>query len=196
MPRDLPANLPTLLVPSTLSHLQISLSSWRQSHEDIDCLAIGALIFRHLPSQPIQILLLKRASTDSFPNVWEPPGGSVDPEDNTLLDAVVREVWEEAGLRVKGFQTQVWDRVWGEGETPVEVQFPGRGGQRWCKLNFLVDVVEGEAVSLDELEHQDSGWFERAEVEKLPFVSEQGKDIVLNGFKAFAEKESSARGRQ
>ncbi|RDL39171.1 Uncharacterized protein BP5553_03511 [Venustampulla echinocandica] len=179
MPRDLPSNLSAPFVPPSLAHHSITLANWSiTTHAR---LVVGALVFRrHAPSCPPQILLVKRASTDSFPNFWEVPGGSVDSSDKTLLDAVVREVWEETGLLVKGFVQQVWDA----NEGSIEVEFLGRRGERWCKLNFIVEVEDGE-VTLDAEEHQDWGWFEKGEIEGLDFVSKQGIEIVMNGFRAF-----------
>ncbi|XP_040474764.1 nucleoside diphosphate-linked moiety X motif 17 isoform X2 [Falco naumanni] len=47
-----------------------------------------------------RILLTRRASTLSiFPNVWVPPGGHVEP-DEELLDVGLRELEEETGLRL------------------------------------------------------------------------------------------------
>lgn len=42
-------------------------------------------------------LILKRASTDSRPGVWELPGGGLEPNESPQ-DAVRREVKEETGL--------------------------------------------------------------------------------------------------
>ncbi|KAM9214709.1 LOW QUALITY PROTEIN: nucleoside diphosphate-linked moiety X motif 17 [Leptosomus discolor] len=48
-----------------------------------------------------RILLTRRASTLSiFPNVWVPPGGHVEP-DEELLDVGLRELEEETGLRLE-----------------------------------------------------------------------------------------------
>lgn len=196
MPRDLPVDLTTPLIPPSLSHHAITLEKWSTQNSKYYKMAVGALIFRLSPTNTSQVLLLKRADTDSYPGVWEPPGGSVDPEDKTLLDAVVREVWEETGLRVKGFGAQVWHKIYRKGDEIMEVEFLGRTGGKWCKLNFLVDVVAGDEVRIDLEEHQDCGWFGRAEFEKLLFVSEQGRNIIRNGFTAFqeAEKEKAQNG--
>lgn len=179
MPRDLPSDLLTPTVPPSLAHHSITLAEWLATNHSR--LIVGGLIFRRSsPSHPPQILLIKRASTDSYPNFWEPPGGSVDSSDKTLLDATVREVWEETGLRIKSFVQQVWDANNGS----TEVEFLGLRGEKWCKLNFVVEVEDGDVV-LDPEEHQDWGWFEKGELEGLQFVSRQGVEIVMNGFEAF-----------
>ncbi|KAM6234369.1 nucleoside diphosphate-linked moiety X motif 17 [Porphyrio hochstetteri] len=47
-----------------------------------------------------RILLTRRAATlSTFPNVWVPPGGHVEP-DESLLDAGLRELEEETGLHL------------------------------------------------------------------------------------------------
>ncbi|KAF4589492.1 NUDIX domain protein [Ophiocordyceps camponoti-floridani] len=53
------------------------------------------------------LLVLQRASHDSMPNRWEPPGGSVDPDDASILHAAARELREEAGLIVSRFRSRV-----------------------------------------------------------------------------------------
>ncbi|KFY95495.1 hypothetical protein V500_02751, partial [Pseudogymnoascus sp. VKM F-4518 (FW-2643)] len=114
------SNLSTPTIPPSLAHHSITLAEWSTTYPKFAKLIIGALIFRRsAPSHPPQILLVKRASTDSYPNFWETPGGSVDASDKTLLDAVVREVWEETGLRVKKFVQQVWDA----NEGAIDVKF-------------------------------------------------------------------------
>ncbi|KAM9625761.1 nucleoside diphosphate-linked moiety X motif 17 isoform 2-T2 [Morphnus guianensis] len=54
-----------------------------------------------LQTSTSRILLTRRASTLSiFPNVWVPPGGHVEP-DEELLDVGLRELEEETGLRLE-----------------------------------------------------------------------------------------------
>jgi len=218
-PRPLPTPLPAPLIPPTLNHHSITPGEWHATHPRLTRLCVGALIFRdHTTVDTLtqtritipQILLIKRASTDFFPNLWEIPGGSVELTDTTLLYAVVREVWEETGLLVKGFKAQVWDFKAGEkrvvaesdgtekvvvvGEKPGhgEVEFLGGKGEVWCKLNFVVDVgvvMEGEVV-LDEDEHQDQGWFGKEDIfedggKGGEFISEQALRIVERGFEVF-----------
>lgn len=46
-----------------------------------------------------KILLIQRAANDSHAGSWETPGGGVD-GDETLLQACIREVKEEAGVEL------------------------------------------------------------------------------------------------
>jgi 8-oxo-dGTP pyrophosphatase MutT (NUDIX family) len=183
------------------------MKSWLEKHPKFDGLAVGGFIFRLSPSSTSstpegtpQILMLRRAMTDSFPGIWEAPGGGVDFEDETILHGLVREVWEETGLRVKNVRCQIFDKD-GSGKGG-EVEFQGRRGNWWTKFCFLVDVMsekelgrtakEGEVqvdygVAIDDEEHSEWAWFTREEMDALPVVSEQAKEVNGNAFKAFEE---------
>ena len=200
MTRDLPADIWYPHIPPQLARYNISLSEFISAHPDYPYLVVGALILRNNhQTDETEILLLKRASTDFCPNVWEPPGGSVDAEDESILHAIVREVWEETGLRITGYGAGrvVRDNAGEEyhrrrskekEEEFTEVTFLGKRGEKWCKFNFLVEVQPDEIgelrVELDEMEHQDVGWFDEDAVKRLPFVSEQGREIVLNAMRS------------
>ncbi|KAJ5041261.1 uncharacterized protein L3040_005809 [Drepanopeziza brunnea f. sp. 'multigermtubi'] len=129
MPRPLPPSLtaaPPAVPPHLRHHAATSPQQLAAAHPGrFAHLCVGALIFRRRapaggPAQS-QLLLLQRAATDHAPGVWEVPGGGVEPaEDATVLHAVVREVFEETGLRVGRFVRQVWDRRGGR-----------RGGWAW-----------------------------------------------------------------
>lgn len=54
--------------------------------------SVTAVVF----DEDSRVLLVKHSNG----GVWVPPGGAVDP-DESPVDAVVREVWEETGLRVE-----------------------------------------------------------------------------------------------
>ncbi|CAG9948925.1 unnamed protein product [Clonostachys rosea f. rosea IK726] len=59
-----------------------------------DKIVIGAAAFRYTPGSPDppRLLLLKGAAHEHFyPNVFEIPGGKVDPEDLSIKHAVVRD---------------------------------------------------------------------------------------------------------
>ena len=199
MPRDLPATFRHPHIPPQLSQYSIPLSQFLSNHPDYRNLIIGALILRpNTQNDKTEILLLKRAATDSYPNLWEPPGGTVDDEDKSIMHAVVREVWEETGLRIVGFGTGkvVRDNAGEEYHAKnlkeadgrfTEVTLLDRRGEKWCKLNFVVEVEADESgdysVELDEMEHQDMGWFDEDAVKRLPFTSEQCREVVLNSIK-------------
>jgi 8-oxo-dGTP diphosphatase len=48
-----------------------------------------------------EILILQRAADDDiYPNLWELPSGKKEPLE-LVVDSVIREVWEETGIKVK-----------------------------------------------------------------------------------------------
>lgn len=124
----------------------------------------------------------------------------MDADDESIMHAVVREVWEETGLRIAGFGTgrivrdDVGEKYHGaksegdEGWEFTEVTFRGRRGEKGCKLNFVVEIKAnvGEElhVELDESEHQEWRWFDEDAVENLSAISSQGREVVLNALKS------------
>lgn len=47
-----------------------------------------------------EVLLLKRGKKSNNPNLWNFPGGGVE-KNETIKTSAVREVWEEAGIRIR-----------------------------------------------------------------------------------------------
>lgn len=45
------------------------------------------------------VLMSQRLGTETFPNLWQFPGGKVDPPES-VLRAIIREVLEETGLKL------------------------------------------------------------------------------------------------
>ena len=120
-------------------------------------LATGALVFDDSnPSAP-RILLIQRSASDSMPGRWEIPGGGVDDDDESILHAVARELWEEAALTAVSIGPLVGNPHF----------FESRRGKRICKFNFLVETKSGERtmdVKLDPKEHQRFVWASEGEV--------------------------------
>ncbi|KAH7244054.1 NUDIX hydrolase domain-like protein [Fusarium redolens] len=131
---------------------------WLKTHDKTwDSLATGALVF----DTSNRILLLQRAPDDSMPNRWEIPGGACDDEDETVLYGCARELWEEAGLRLRHIRRVIPDGANGK---PGAV-FTNRTGKRFfCKFSFEVDVEDTAEVKLDPKEHQDYVWATEEEV--------------------------------
>ncbi|KAI7781269.1 nudix domain protein [Diaporthe eres] len=121
----------------------------------LEGLATGAVIFsaHHPADQPDRVLLVQRASHDSMPNKWEIPGGAVD-DNETVLGGLVREVWEESGLKVRRFIFSVGSG----GGLAAGAVFQTRRGRFIFKLTFVVEVEDSAAVALDPDEHQDYVW--------------------------------------
>lgn len=118
-----------------------------------------------------------------MPNKWETPGGGCDNEDQSILSAVGREVWEETGLLVSHIGPRVGaDHI-----------FSTRGGKIVCKFNFLVEAEKNEAgeldVKVDPNEHQAFVWVTEEEVRAgkvgnltLNFTTLEQLNVVLEAF--------------
>lgn len=153
------------------------------AHAGYGLIATGALVFSGKATDTPRILLVQRSARDTMPHLWEVPGGACDDEDETILHAAARELWEEAGLKATNFHEAV-------GNPHV---FVSRSGKPICKLNFVVDVEEGVEGSLqprlDPNEHQQFVWATEVEVRsrkagdiELKFTSEQLLDAILRTF--------------
>lgn len=107
------------------------------------------------------MLIIQRALNDSFGGYWDFPGGSLEPEDQTLLDGVAREVFEETGLHVSKIRDLVRVDEW------IEPKSLGVAG----KWSFVVDVHEAadtveweEKIRLDPMEHVNWLWVDEEEI--------------------------------
>lgn len=126
-----------------------------------------------------------------MPGKWEIPGGAVD-DGELVLQAVARELWEEAGLHASKFISAV-GKPW---------SFFTRNRKRIFKFNFVVQCEEtlkwgdnravGERdveVKLDPEEHQDWVWANRTEVEngvvgarELKITTPEQRQVIFDAF--------------
>ncbi|KAJ4392377.1 hypothetical protein N0V85_007107 [Neurospora sp. IMI 360204] len=133
----------------TLHQFGVSLETYLMTNPTLKGVIVSAVVLHR-----DHILLIQRAATDGFPNLWETPGGGVDFADETLSHALARELLEETGLVLKDVM-----------ELLDQLEFEGASGEgRYRKLTFLV-CVEGPRglqehphVVLDPMEHQDFMW--------------------------------------
>ncbi|KAN0086888.1 NUDIX hydrolase domain-like protein [Elaphomyces granulatus] len=182
-------------VPLELSSLAVPLKSWLNSHQEYQHLVVGAFVFAygskmHMHAaatnddynQP-HLLLIKRADEDTYPRCWEMPGGSVEQEDPTILDAVAREVREETGLQL----TRLVEQIGGG--------LVRRSKRITLRLSFEIEVndvsnnnVDDIPVKLNPEEHQDYEWVTEEdlingkETGKYTFMSKSLYQVLLDGF--------------
>ena len=195
MSQDSPPS--TFEIPTNLAEeYAIPLAKLIEQNPSYDFVATGSLVF-HQGRQ----LLIQRAASDSHPGRWENPGGGCDPEDETILHAVARELWEETGLHVTRFVRQVGGVV----------KFNSRSGKSIVKFSFEVEVSQtgalpgGESeidlqqnldkipIRLDPKEHQAYLWATEEQVlngiigdgnaNTLGFISEQQHHTTVEGFR-------------
>lgn len=207
----------------SLAPFATSMAAYLANNTGFEGLGTGALVFSSFPCTSIasssgrsgpsgvattnssdhnkqqgedRILLVQRAPHDSMPLRWEVPGGACDEEDETVLHAVARELWEESGLRAAHIGPQV-----GEGRP-----FLTRRGRRMLKVEFLVDVVgksseaeEGAeeyrktsppVVKLDPEEHVAFLWATEEECSghrvgetEIMFTHNEQEQSILEGFR-------------
>ncbi|KAK3504170.1 NUDIX hydrolase domain-like protein [Neurospora crassa] len=134
-----------------LHQFGVSLETYLMTNPTLKGVIVSAVVLHQ-----DQILLIQRAATDGFPDLWETPGGGVDLGDETLSHALARELLEETGL-VLNHVVALLDQL----------EFEGASGEgRYRKLTFLVSVEsthrgspqEHPQVRLNSTEHQDFMW--------------------------------------
>lgn len=146
-------------------------------------ICVGAFVF----DDADRLLLVQRATHDSYPLRWEVPGGTIDADDESLLHGLARELWEETGLVARRV-----DGLVGKGFT-----FLTRRPSCVCKYSFFVDV-EAYDVSLDLDEHMAFLWVteDEAKAKKcgaldLVYTSQNHEEKILESFEIVRAKAES-----
>ena len=158
-------NSPSML-PSLIPY-NVSPASYLSAHPIITNLLVCAII---IDAQTQRVLLIQRAAHDGFPLKWECPGGNVELGiDDTVLQALCREVREETGLAV------TLECINGVADI---TEFEGSKNTKWRKVSFLVLLQEGQGqgVKVNEEEHQDAVW---ASEEEMLAGRCEGKEIIF-----------------
>ncbi|PNP51218.1 hypothetical protein THARTR1_08122 [Trichoderma harzianum] len=167
----------------------VSQQAYLAAHPDptrYSYIATGSLVFDTSSQSCPRLLLLQRAAHDSMPNKWEVPGGGCDDDDESILHAAARELWEEAGLKATHLGAPVG--------TPYFLL--SRSGKKVCKFVFPVQAETNSQgrmdVTLDPREHQCFVWASEDEVKarrikdmELEFTTTDLECIVLAAFSQF-----------
>jgi mutator protein MutT len=93
----------------------------------------------------------RRPERTSYPDLWDLPGGHVN-EDETIGDALVRELDEELGIQVEPPQGDPWVTL---ESNDLQLHL------------FLIDTWEGEPRNLAVDEHDDIRWVSDGELAHL-----------------------------
>jgi 8-oxo-dGTP diphosphatase len=120
-----------------------------------------------------KILIVQRASNDTFPDLWEFPGGKREPLEKSV-DGAKREVKEETGLDVE------IDKVVGVFDYQLEKE---DGIRDATQINFLVRPIGPTEVKLSE-EHQNFAWITEKEIDNYK-ISDNTKEIIKKAFELF-----------
>lgn len=95
-----------------------------------------------------EVLLLKRSmNSRTDPGLWSRPGGQVE-FDESVEDAVEREVKEEAGIIVKAVRRLDYTETISDDKTT-----------HWVALGYLAEHVSGEPVNVEPDKHDEIKWF-------------------------------------
>ncbi|KAI0868091.1 NUDIX hydrolase domain-like protein [Hypoxylon argillaceum] len=151
-------------------------------------IATSALVLDTGTGSDPRVLLLQRAASDSNPNKWEPPGGACDDDDESILHAAARELWEEAGLQAARISRLVGD--------PYNFSISiGEVRQFSFAVSIKTENGTPPAVRLNPEEHQRFVWATESEVRArnvggidLEFTAEEVERTVLLAFSHIQEK--------
>jgi 8-oxo-dGTP pyrophosphatase MutT (NUDIX family) len=196
------AALPTFrfsLAPA-LSLFPTSREALNAAYPEITDLIVGALIFspKSLSKEALKttasqqprprLLVLQRASTlpiNQYPTKWDFPGGRFETSDNSIFDAVAREIWEETGCHLSRILEFVGINTWVKG--------PEYGSRKWGKFVFLAEVAElGDTDELDKVpisladdEHRAYSWVTEEDVGAYDFIGEDQGQMLKEAFRKF-----------
>ncbi len=107
-----------------------------------------------------EILLLKRQTNKREPNKWGIPAGKIEP-DETRDEALLREVWEETGWKLKA-----QDLHYSSG---VYVRYPDHD---FIFHMYRSAIQSRSGLILQPKEHQDFGWTSPEESLKMDLVTD------------------------
>ena len=144
------------------STTRLSKGGWQR-----DCEACGAA---HFPrTDPVTIMLVEHEDRlllgrqPRFPErIYSALAGFVEPGES-IEEAVAREVWEEAGVRVSDV-TYIASQPW---------PFPSQ------LMIGCHATADDDDLTIDRTELEDARWFTRAELEEARAAGEQGTDLLI-----------------
>src|SRR5580693_3899150 len=125
-----------------------------RQYPDRPILGVGALIFRG-----DSILLVERGR-EPLKGYWSLPGGLVETGEK-LETAIVREVFEETGLRVRpSTRFEIFERIMRDAS--------GRAEYHYVLVDYVCRVVKGRLRAGDDVSRVE--WVKRGEVENYPLT--------------------------
>ncbi|KAF2403318.1 hypothetical protein EJ06DRAFT_526907 [Trichodelitschia bisporula] len=177
---------PRFTFDPSLAPLNIHLDRYLAQNPPLGRLGVAAVLFCG-----DRMLLVQRSSTErSWKLRWEVPGGGADPEDQTILASLARELFEETGLHLRHIKRRVGQ----------DLVYPTRTGMM-AKITFEVEVEESgdgtgdvlrricEQIQLEPSEHQRWMWVTQEETRlayawntPLRYVSREAKVVLMDAW--------------
>ncbi|KAE8421462.1 NUDIX hydrolase domain-like protein [Aspergillus pseudocaelatus] len=108
-------------------------------HHTACCIRVSAHIFLWDSPKP-RILLIQRSLCDTKPGYWEVPAGSTERYDQTLQDALEREIREETGLQLCRVTHALTPKTW--------TRYKEGKPQEWVGLPYIVEISKPKASEL------------------------------------------------
>jgi ADP-ribose pyrophosphatase YjhB (NUDIX family) len=126
---------------------------------------VGALIF-----DGDRILLVERGR-EPLKGFWSLPGGAVETGER-LEDAIVREVFEETGLRVAAREIAlIFERIMRDERGAAEYHY--------LLVDYFCEVLGGDLSAGDDSDC--ARWFSLSEIERLP-MTEGTLDVIRRAY--------------
>ncbi|MBM3205204.1 NUDIX domain-containing protein [Candidatus Uhrbacteria bacterium] len=130
--------------------------------------SVNAFIFRDG-----KLLILRRSDDEDFlPGYWETAGGGVD-QGETLEQAMIREVKEEAGLDIRvGKQFSYFEYIDGRGLPSINI-------------NFICEMIDdSQEADVSNAEMSEAAWVTEGELGTYKFSSNM-LDVCHQAFQNF-----------
>ncbi|GIC88720.1 uncharacterized protein Aud_005118 [Aspergillus udagawae] len=182
----------------TIGHGQ-DLSSLRVSglpyqfrlHGETFSIRVSAVIFDGANiSYELRVLLLRRASHGTDPGLWDLPGGTVEPTDSTVYDALKRKIQEKSGLRLLRINRALGLRAQMRTEQAKCVAFPYIVCVSEIEVSRFPDEPPlggkcDESVRINAEKHQDFAWATEDQVRRDAYLMlGDQKATILEAFAA------------
>jgi 8-oxo-dGTP diphosphatase len=129
--------------------------------EGISDFVIGVAVFRDR-----KLLVVRRVPDDYRGGMYELPGGGVE-SGETFAECVVRELFEETGLRVRA----ITDFLGG-------FDYATRTKSRVRKYSFVVEAEPGQ-VALAPGEHDAHAWIDATALDNLPMAPDMRETVSM-----------------
>lgn len=112
-----------------------------------------------------KFLIVKRAADETFlPNMWELPGGKVEPEENPNI-SVLREIQEECGLKIAVIKPGV-----------INSYISNERNIHYVEIFYFCRIVDKRIEIKLSKEHSQYSWISRVELEN--FQSEMTEYMI------------------